>query len=218
MRLSGIALALVLVSGGGALAESLDLDTDPASYRRAALAGQVGQVVGSIRGEPRHATDPGQPFVGTAVRLMPRSSGLVGGLEKIRREARTTPTSYLVSATVLRETREGYERALWRAGYPELTPATTVDATGAFAFEEVPAGRWLLMASRVVFVDKPSPRDPRRQSRLFSRDTRVVGYNAVSVWLRDLTVNSGVTTTVDLTDRGVWFTAIEEERVLDTGR
>jgi len=39
----------------------------------------------------------------------------------------------------------------------------------------------------------------------------------VSVWVRELTVSAGRTEDVELMDRNVWFTGIEEERVLDAG-
>jgi hypothetical protein len=42
-----------------------------------------------------------------------------------------------------------------------------------------------------------------------------MGFSAVSVWLRELTVFTGLTLEVDLMDRNPWFTGIEEERTLD---
>ena len=215
MRLAGAALALVLATAAAA-AEPLDVLPEP--YRRAALAGDVGRVVGSAREEPRRPTDPEPPLVGTAVTLLPRSPRFLDRLESIRRDARARADALRVSAVALRGAREAYEQALWEAGYPELAGATSVDATGAFRFDEVPAGQWVLVAARAVFVDKPSPREARRQLRAFSRDTRMIGYYAVSVWLRELTVERGRTETVELTDRTVWFTGIEEVRVPDAGR
>jgi len=215
VRLTGAALALVLATAAAA-AEPLDVLPEP--YRRAALAGDVGRVVGSAREEPRRPTEAGRPLVGTAVTAVPRSAAFLGRLEEIRRTARSSPAAYRVSALALRRAREAYEQALWEAGYPELARVTSVDATGAFTLDDVPAGQWVLVASRTVFVDKPSPREPRRRLRAFSRDTRMIGYHAVSVWLSELTVGRGRTEAVELTDRSVWFTGIEEERVPDAGR
>jgi len=42
-----------------------------------------------------------------------------------------------------------------------------------------------------------------------------MGFSAVSVWVRELMVSAGRIEEVELTDRNVWFTGIEEERTLD---
>ena len=212
MTLRPVALAVALaLSTGSAGAQPLDIAPEP--YRRAALVGDVGRVVGSVRAAPRRPADPEQPLRGTTVMLLPRSAGFLRRLEDIRRDARAAPAAYRISATALRQAREAYELALWEAGYPDLARATSVDATGAFSLDDVPAGPWVLLASRPVFVDKPSPREPSRQLQAFSRDARMIGYYAVSVWVAQLTVERGRTETVELTDRGVWFTGIEEEHV-----
>ena len=44
-----------------------------------------------------------------------------------------------------------------------------------------------------------------------------MGYYAVSIWLRELTLSGGGLEAVDLSDRNVWFTGIVEDRVLDAG-
>jgi hypothetical protein len=205
--------ALVLWSVAAAYA----LGTDLEAFRRAAAGGDVGTVTGRAFAERRRPAEAEQPLVGTVVTLLPRSAELVGRLETIKARARDSQRDFLDSATAIRQAREGYERTLWEAGFPELVLTTVVDPTGAFGFADVPAGEWMLIASRSVFVDKASPRATPRELGVYTPRLRLIGYDAVSVWLRELPVSRGRPATVELGDRGVWFTGVVEERVRDAG-
>jgi len=90
-----------------------------------------------------------------------------------------------------------------------------VDSAGAFALADLPAGEWMLIASRSVFASRASPRATKRERDTYLPRLRLVGYHTVSVWLREFTIIAGQTQVVELSDRNVWFTGIEEERALD---
>lgn len=209
------ALAAILTLAGAAAAQGLDADL--AAYRRAEAAGAVGTVSGRAYSERRTPGGVEQPLAGTVVVLLPRSTALVGRLEEIKTHARDSERAFGSAATALRQAREAYEQRLWELGVADFVRTTVVDARGAFSMAGLPAGAWLLIATRSVFEDRPSPKTKSRERELFVPRQRLVGYYAVSVWLRELTIAGGEWKTVDLSDRSVWFTGIVEDRVLDTG-
>ena len=212
MSARALAAAVVLL-GSVVAAHGLDVDTAP--YRKAAAAGALGAVSGRAWEERRTPDAAEQPLAGTAVTLLPRSGVLLARLEEIRARARDSETVYRTSATTIRRAREVYEKELWEAGAADLVRTTVVDAAGAFSVADLPAGEWMLIATRSVFVHRPSSRSNPRERKTYLPRLRLIGYNAVSVWLRELTVAAGETRVVELSDRNVWFTGIEEERVLD---
>ena len=213
MTARAVVTALVLWT----VAEAYALDADLEAYRRAAAGGAVGTIAGRAYAERRTPGEAEQPLVGTVVTLLPRSAEIMARLEKIKAGARDSQRDFLGSATAIRHAREAYELALWEAGFPELVRATVVDGTGAFAFTDLPAGEWMLIAARSVFVNKASPRVTPRERQVYTPRLRLIGYDAVSVWLGELTVSRGRSEAVELVDRSVWFTGVVEERVLDAG-
>jgi hypothetical protein len=76
----------------------------------------------------------------------------------------------------------------------------------------------MLIAWHSVPVDVSAPALKSKQRNLYRPHAKLEGYQAVTVWVRELTVAAGATATVDLTDRNGWFRGVVEERVLDTGR
>ncbi len=212
MSARALAAAVVLL---GSVVAAHGLDVDSAPYRKAAAAGALGAVSGRAWEERRTLDAAEQPLAGTAVTLLPRSGVLLARLEEIRARARDSETVYRTSATAIRRAREAYEKDLWNAGAADLVQTTAVDGAGAFSVVDLPAGEWMLIATRSVFVHRPSSRSNPRERKTYLPRLRLIGYNAVSVWLRELTVAAGETRVVELSDRNVWFTGIEEERVLD---
>jgi hypothetical protein len=205
-----IALLLLAV----ALAPSLDVHTE--SYREAATTGALGGVAGqAVTENLRRGASP-QPVSDVAVMLVPRSQAFLGELESIRSRARHDMNAYRTSAHDVTEARRVYERALWDSGASELVRATTVDPGGRFSIEGLPAGAWLLIAQRAVFVPKKPETMAKRDRELFDRQPRLTGYYAVTFWLRELTIAPGQSTDIELTDRNAWMTGIAEER-LDAG-
>lgn len=205
-----------LLIGGVTAAHALDVATEV--YRKAGAAGALGAVTGYAREERRSPDAAELPLAGTVVRLLPRSAALRARVEEIKTRARDSQSTYVASAGAIRRALEAYEKELWEAGAADLVRTTVVDGAGAFALADVPAGEWMLIASRSVFVSKPSPRPTQRERDAYLPRLRLIGYNAVSVWLRELTIAAGRTQVVELSDRSVWFAGIEEERVLDADR
>ncbi|HXF96575.1 MAG TPA: hypothetical protein VNI61_10805, partial [Gemmatimonadales bacterium] len=83
---------------------------------------------------------------------------------------------------------------------------------GTFLVPEVPAGPWLLLGERRVWVDKPGPGLSRRERQIFRDRPRLLGYHAVTFWVREVPVLPGDRVSVELTDRNAWMTGIAEKR------
>lgn len=209
----GLAGVLALCSVAAASVTDVRVD----AYHQAAAAGAVGTVTGHAREERRRPGEVEQPLVGTVVTLVPHSPALLARLEEIRTHARDSANAYRTSGRAIRLAREAYEKALWEAGGADFVRASVVDATGGFKIEDLPAGAWLLIATRSVFVERAAPRIAKRERETYAPALRLRGFSTVSVWVRELTVSAGRTEDVELVDRNVWFTGIEEERTLDTG-
>jgi hypothetical protein len=213
MRLVVLAVLLLAAS-----AEALDVSVEP--YREARRGAALGVVAGRVAAEPRTLRVPAQPFTGTTVTLLPHSKALMARLEQLKEGSRESSTAFTAAAPAMRKAREVYERELLQAGAPDLSPMVLVDQDGRFKIDDVPAGAWMLIAwhSTPVDVSAPKPKTKTRQRDLYQRQSRLQGYQAVTVWLRELTVAGGATASVELTDRNGWFRGVVEERVLDAGR
>ena len=146
------ALAGVLALWSVAAASVTDVRVD--AYREAASAGAVGTVTGHAREERLKPGDVERPLLGTVVTLVPYSPALLARFEEIRTHARDSANAYRASGRAIRLAREAYEKALWEAGAPDFVRASVVDATGGFRMEDLPAGAWLLIATRSVVVDR----------------------------------------------------------------
>ena len=101
----------------------------------------------------------------------------------------------------------------------------STDAEGAFR-AVVPAGAWLLVAERSIMMPVHMARSPGPPAasaldplaryatsayQHFLPTARLSGFDAVTVWLRELTVAAGETLALDLHDRGVWFSGVAED-------
>lgn len=212
MRAAALLVMLLAVSP----AWGLDVRTE--DYRAAASARRVGAVSGRAFQEARRRHDPDTPLGGFDVTLVPRSQEFLDSLARIRDESRTDMSVYRSSAGKIASARRDYERALSAAGSTALTREAPVTADGEFHFDTVPAGEWLVIALRPVFVPKSPYRSTREEKDRFAPQLRLKGFYAVSVWVREVTVGAGRVAKVTLTDRNVWMTAIHEERVPDAGR
>lgn len=205
-------LALALAAG----AEALDVDITP--YRQAAQAREVGIVGGRVYEESRKPGGPVRPLAGVTVTLVPRSAGLLTSLERFKEDSRGSSKAFTAAAPAMRQAQETYERELLVAGVPDLAPRIAVTPEGAFRFADVPSGAWLLLAWHSAPVDVSAAKARGRERQTYQLSGRTTGFQAVTIWLRELTVARGETVSVELTDRNEWFHGVIEEKALGTGR
>ncbi len=171
---------------------------------------RMGTVTGTALVSGPRAASPPVPLAALEVLLVPRSDSVVANLERIKRQSRDSMTGYRTAIPEIREVLETFVRDLKGSGDFLVVPRATVDDTGRFAIEDVPAGRWILLGRRSVYVDRAS-KDTRKETGTYQTQRRLVGYERVTVWLQEVTVESGVGASVELTDRNVWFEGVEEK-------
>jgi hypothetical protein len=200
------------------VAPAAALDVTIAPYREASLSGAVGVVSGRVYAESRTPTGPVRPLTGATVTLLPRSQALVLELERLKEQSRQSSRAFTAAAPAMRRAQESYEHALLSAGAPDLSPRVQVTADGGFRLGEVPAGAWLVVVWHSSPAEVSVPKSRSRERQLYQLDKRLTGYQQVAVWLREVTVAAGQTSTLELTDRNEWFRGVIEEKVLDAGR
>jgi len=192
------------------------INTD--SYRAAAASGAIGGVTGRIYEESKRPKAPDQPLTGAAVIVLPKSADIVRKLEDIKRAARNSADDYRAAGPSIMALRRAYEKEIWDSGAVDLVKSTTADADGHFTLTDLPAGDWLLIATHTVKIDKHATVGPPKQRGVYAPKTHLTGYQRVTVWLREVTVENGRSENVDLTDRGAWFSGVVEERAPDASR
>ena len=188
-------------------------------YRDSAALHELGGVRGRAFQERRRPSLPDMPLTAVAVSLLPRSEAWLFRLNEIKRGARDSVEAFRDSAPSVRRAREAYEKALLEAGAGDLPQGAVADGEGRFTLDGVPAGPWVLLASRsTTYVskipqDRPIPpgqyRPPAPQLPFLLPD-KFAGYYVVTYWLRELTVVGGGVEPVELTDRNVWLTGVVE--------
>lgn len=217
MSAAGAGVGIVLAAA--ALAQVVDAPIE--RYRGAAGLGEVGTLSGRAFEERRRPTGSDPPLAGTVVSLLPRSEAWLGRLESIRRGRRESVDAYRAAALEVRRSREAYEKRLEEAGAGDLAQTVTVGPDGVFKLEGVPAGPWILLASRATYVNKtpaarqPPPGSPPRPApppSPFQPLDRLAGYYAVTYWMREIMVTPGGAEAVELTDRNVWLSGVIEDR------
>jgi hypothetical protein len=205
--------AVLLVA---APARALDVGLD--AYLEARRTGATGVVSGRVAAEPRTPRGQAEPFTGTTVALLPRSEAVLLRLEQLKARSRDSASAFAAAAPGMRQTQDSFEREVWQAGAPDLTTKVLVDADGSFRLEEVPAGAWLAIAWHGTPYDVSGERIKGKDRTMYRPQSRVKGFQSVTVWLRTVTVAAGETATLELTDRNAWFRGVIEERELDAGR
>ena len=208
---AGFLALLVSVSAAAAL------DVTVAPYVEAQRAGAVGAVTGRASEERRRPQEPDRPLTGTSILLVPRSAELLETLGGIRARSRASAAAFTEAAPAILRAKNAFEQQLWEAGAADLARATVGDADGRFQLADVPAGAWVLVATRAVRHQVPRQKVGRREHGAFVLGARVTSFQAVTVWLRELNVTRAETVAVELTDRNAWFNGVVEEKVLDTG-
>jgi hypothetical protein len=223
-RLTIVAAALLVAAAGSALAQEPSLATME-TLRQRILGGAMGILEGRIYMEGRKPNDPSEPLVGIGVLIVPRSATLLQHLETVKQQARESVDGFREAAPATRAAMTDYETALWRLGYPDVAIRAVTDATGAFR-AEVPAGSWVVFAERSVFLPiqtkqaetapsatalDPLARYSTSQYQHFQKVAKLTGFDAVSVWLREVDVAAGRTVALELHDRGLWLSGVVEE-------
>jgi hypothetical protein len=192
--------------------------TNTDAYRAAAASGATGGVTGRIYEEGNRPKTPDQPLNGATVVVLPKSADIVQKLEEIKRTARNSADNYRAAGPSIIALRRAYEKELWDSGAVDLVKSTTADADGHFTVADLPAGDWLLIATHSVKIDKHAAAGPPKQRGVYAPKTHLTGYQRVTIWLREVTIEKGRSENVDLTDRGAWFSAVVEERAPDASR
>ena len=224
MKRAAIAAALLLLATASAGAAPPSA-TALAELRQRILRGMTATVEGRLYVERTRPSAPDEPLVGVGVLLLPRSPELIESLAALKRASRESMEGFRGAAPGVRALIESYEEGLWHAGYPDAAVRTATDASGAFR-AEVPAGQWLLVAERSIYMPVQTPRsggapsvtalDPlARYSTTayqhFQPTARLLGFDAVSLWVREVDVEAGQTTSLELHDRGLWLSGVVED-------
>jgi len=213
----GLAAGLFVFAVSGAVPlPAAGLDTG--AYRAAAASGSFGTVAGRVYEERQRPEAPDHPLAGVAVIIVPKSDDVLRKLEEIKRVARNSADDYRAAGPSILAVRRAYEKELWDSGAVDLVKATTVDAEGRFIVADLPAGNWLLIATHSVKIDKHAAAGPAKQRGVYTPRTQLTGFQRVTVWLREVTVANGRSESLELTDRGAWFSGVVEERAPDAGR
>jgi hypothetical protein len=220
-------LVLVAAMAGAASAQepSIPSPSTLEELRQRGVRKVAGVVEGRIYVERAKPNDPDTVLAGVGVLVVPRSGELLERLDTAKRNARESVQGFRDAAPTVRGAVEAYEQRLWEAGYPDAAVRTSTDASGAFR-AEVPAGAWILVAERSIFVPtttvRPAPPptaqvlDPLARYTTsayqhFLPSAQLLGYEAVTVWMREIEVGPGATITLDLHDRGIWLSGVAEE-------
>lgn len=191
------------------------IDVDVERYRQAAGSATV---VTRVYQEGRRSSAADAPLADTTLLLLPRSERLLARLGGIKAAARDSLSRYRGAVAELRRAQDEFIKAIGDAGGEALIRRGTTDAAGAGALTDVPPGDWILLAWRAEMVDKPSSHAGQREQRVFSEPRPMSGYREIRVWMREVTVERGGREAIELTDRNVWFSGIEEIARTGTGR
>ena len=209
-------LALVLFLSGASTDQALDVPLE--SYQAAATAGVTGTVTGRVFDERRRPDEAERPVAGVSITMVPRSTEFLRKVEEVKRKSRDSANNYRASAASILSLKAAYEKALWEAGAADLVRATAADDGGRFTVEKLPVGDWVLIATHSASIDKHAAATDSRRRNIYTPGTRLTGYQVVAIWLREISVTRGGSTTLDLMDRNVWLSGIVEDRAPGVSR
>jgi hypothetical protein len=206
--ISGVALFLL---GVRSLASAGDVTALVAPLLAARERGALGSVDGRAYAEGRPGGEA-MPYPSVSVLLLPRSASLEAELEAIKTHSRDSPDAYIDAEPKLSAARLAFERTLIEMGAGQLILGESSDSTGAFRFQRVPEGSWMLLAWRETPHAKRPPGVKRSEAERFKTRPQVFGQTTVTFWSRPVTVKAGEEATVRLHDRNEWMTGVREDR------
>jgi hypothetical protein len=227
-RLAALGALLVLLAGPAVLVHGAVQTPSAAALeelRQRGFRKLRGTIEGRVYVERTKPDAPDTAVPGVGILLVPRSADLLEQLETAKRNARESLKGFREAAPSIRAMLEEYEQRLYRAGYPDAAVRASTDAAGAFR-AELPAGSWLLVALRSVYVPTTThhaPPAPTMQAldplaryttsayQHFLPRARLMGFDAVTMWLREVEVDAGSTLALELHDRGIWLNGVAEE-------
>ncbi len=213
---SGVILLLLGVTGGASAGDVAALVAPLVAARE---RGALGSVDGRAYAEGRRGGAEATPYASVSVRLLPGSADFEAELEAIKAHSRDSPDAYTEAEPKVSAARLAFERALIDAGAGQLIFGESSDGAGAFRFQRVPEGAWVLLAWRETPHAKRPPAPTRSEAERFKTRPQVLGQKTVVYWWRPVTVKAGEEAAVQLHDRNEWLTGVREDRrVPDPGR
>jgi hypothetical protein len=197
---------LILLASISTAAAALDVDLD--RYRRAPTSGSI---AGRLYEERRRPASPDLGIKGAPIALVPRSTVVVERLSAIKASARGSLRAHAETIPALRREWDSYRSRLVAEDGAAFVRSATSDDDGNFQIPAVPRGDWLLLAWRTVATTSASAVERKFDRRTFDLKPPPAGYRTIDVWFRELEVGDG-SVTVELTDRNVWLSGVEEAR------
>jgi hypothetical protein len=152
--------------------------------------------------------------------LIPRSAAFRDAIERVKVHARDSQAAYLAAVAELRRTQAEFEQELHDIGAAQLVRGANATSEGVFRFEGVPAGRWFILGRRQVTVDKHAKDTKTKKTKgrdVYLPPMQLTAVTTVSLWVLELDIVPGAAAAVQLTDRNVWFTGVEEHRAPSAG-
>jgi hypothetical protein len=202
---------MLLLLGATSVASAGDVGALVAPFLAARERGSLGSVEGRAYAEGRPGGEA-KPYASVSVLLLPRSAAFEAGLEAIKTHSRDSPDAYIEAEPKVSAARLAFERTLIDAGAGQLILRESSDSAGAFRFQLVPEGAWMLLAWRETPHAKRPPGPKRGEAERYRTRPQVFGHTTVTYWWRPVTVRAGEEATVRLHDRNEWMTGVREDR------
>lgn len=208
---STVSGVLLLLLGVTSVAPAGDVTALVAPLLAARERGSLGSVEGRAYVEGRPGGEA-KPYASVSVRLLPRSAAFEAELEAIKTHSRDSPDAYIEAEPKVSAARLAFERTLIDTGAGQLIFTQSSDGAGAFRFQRVPEGAWMLLAWRETPHAKRPPGPKRGEAERYRTRPQVFGQTTVTYWWRPVTVSAGEEATVRLHDRNEWITGVREDR------
>ena len=203
---------MLLLLGVTSVAAAGDVAALVAPLLAARERGAFGSVDGRAYAEGRRGGAEATPYASVSVLLLPSSPDFEAQLEAIKAHSRDSPDAFIEAEPKVSAARLAFERALIDMGAGHLIFGESSDGTGAFRFQGVPEGAWMLLAWRETPHAKRPPGPKRGEAERFSTRPQVFGHTTVVLWWRPVIVRAGEAAVVQLHDRNEWLTGIREDR------